>query len=179
MKNFTIIVIAVLFSLKAHSQTENINTAKYHPAKEIFETKYDRILYAKIPGNQINVFDDSVVIQSITVEIKNDTDVTLKRILINGLLHPNQFYGIPCCLSELKLLNPNPQTKRFKFWTFPKKIEITEENKNSLDVILSNRINPDEYYFELYNENASEDTNLEEFIDNATLTFFAYGGGII
>jgi hypothetical protein len=61
----------------------------------------------------------------------------------------------------LKKLNPNPQTKRFIFWLF--RIGIA---------------NPTEYYFELYNENATKRTSFEEFIENARMTFF-YAGTII
>ncbi|MDR0229918.1 MAG: hypothetical protein LBI72_12775 [Flavobacteriaceae bacterium] len=67
-----------------------------------------------------------------------------------------------CCVEELKELNPNHQTKRFAFWLF--RIGMA---------------NPTEYYFELYNKNATKETTIEEFIENAKMTFFFIGTIII
>lgn len=75
-------------------------------------------------------------------------------------------------------INPNSQVKRFSFWSFPKKIENPKDS-TSIDYILSTRINPDVYYFELKNEYADENTDLIEFIKGSKLTFFKHGGIII
>jgi hypothetical protein len=63
---------------------------------------------------------------------------------------------------ELKLLNPNYQTKRFLIWIYRKGMA-----------------NPTEWYFELQNIKANEKTNLTEFIENAELTFIKKGTIII
>ncbi len=67
-----------------------------------------------------------------------------------------------CCVEEMEKLNPNPQTKRFIFWVFR-----------------IGAANPTEYYFELYNKNATKETSIEEFIENARMTFYYKGTLII
>lgn len=62
----------------------------------------------------------------------------------------------------MEKLNPNPQTKRFIFWVFR-----------------IGAANPTEYYFELYNKNATKETSIEEFIENARMTFYYKGTLII
>lgn len=63
---------------------------------------------------------------------------------------------------ELKLLNPNPQTKRFVFWLLTPGLGNTTE-----------------CYFELYNPNATDKTPMQEFINGARLTFYHRGTIII
>ena len=67
-----------------------------------------------------------------------------------------------CCFEELEKLNPNSQTKRFKFWLF--------------NVGL---LNPTEYYIELFNKNATKETSIDEFIENSRMTFFFKGTVIL
>jgi len=66
-----------------------------------------------------------------------------------------------CCFRELEALNPNEQTKRFKFWHF------------SIGFA-----NPTEYYIEFYNASATKATTIEDFFVNAKMTFY-YRGTII
>ncbi|KFC22055.1 hypothetical protein IO89_08825 [Epilithonimonas lactis] len=68
------------------------------------------------------------------------------------------------------MLNPNPRTKRYKFWIY------NSSKNNSLMVGLAN---PSEYYFELQNENSDENTTNEDFINGAKLTFLKFGTIII
>ena len=67
-----------------------------------------------------------------------------------------------CCFESLDKLNPNPQTKRFKFW-----------------VMRIGVVNPTEYYIELYNDKATKETELYEFIENSKMSFFYKGTLII
>ena len=67
-----------------------------------------------------------------------------------------------CCLEEFENLNPNLQTKRFKFWVF--KIGIA---------------NPTEYYFEICNDSATKETSLEDFLEKSKMTFYYKGTLII
>jgi hypothetical protein len=67
-----------------------------------------------------------------------------------------------CCFEQLEKLNPNAQTKRFKFWVF--RIGVH---------------NPTEYYLELQNDKAKSATPLKEFLENSTMTFFYKGTLII
>ncbi len=67
-----------------------------------------------------------------------------------------------CCFEEMKKLNPNSKTKRFKFWVFR-----------------TNVANPTEYYIEFYNEKANRFTSIEQFIENSKMTFFYKGAVII
>ena len=155
-------------------QTENINTGKYHPAKEFFETKYEKKSYIKIPNSQIKVEKDRIVFNNVrTLAFDTDIDVKAKLILSSGLLNPYDINGSfnlrISAITELPLLNPNFKIKRYKFWIF----SIAD---NSDDIILAN---PTEYYFELQNENAEVNTTFEEFISNAKLTFLIKGGIIL
>lgn len=69
----------------------------------------------------------------------------------------------------MPLLNPDSQTKRFKFWGISPKDETAE-------VAL---MNPIEYYFEIQNESATENTSFEDLVNGATLTFLKRGGIIL
>jgi hypothetical protein len=172
---FTLSVIRVL------GQVENIESGKYHPAKEHFETQYKKQEHQKLLKSQIKIEKDKVIIDNIkSIEFSEHLDKKYKLILENGLIDPIAINGNPILIisdiDELVLLNPNPQTKRFKFWVFPKKKIV---NINSISEILSSSVNPSEYYFELQNEHANEKTTFNEFIEGAKLTFLAFGTIII
>jgi len=174
MKVLIKIIFAILFPLNVFGQTEDINAGKYHPAKEIFETKYEKKEYHKFLKSQIIIEENKVILSTTkSIEFSENSDSKTKLILMNGLLDPyeiNRSYKLRISsITELPLLNPNPQTKRFKFWIFYK------EDKNAL----VNSINPHEYYFELQNENSNEKTSFEDFVNGAKLTFLKLGGIII
>src|SRR5690606_7909924 len=119
-----------------------------------------------------------IIIEGIEIEFFESLSDVFIQILENGLFVPTEIRGNLCCLQELFQINPNPQTKRFSFWSFPKRIENPVDS-TSVDYILSTRVNPDVYYFELENTNADENTELIEFIKGAELSFFKYGGIIL
>ncbi|MFN1218950.1 hypothetical protein ACKW6Q_18435 [Chryseobacterium kwangjuense] len=181
MKNLLTILFITFFSVKGIAQTENINSGKYHSAKEHFETKYKKQEYSKYPKFQIRLENDRVIIGSVKIiEFSRDLEGKFKIILENGLLDPMKINGNPVLkisnMDELALLNPNPQTKRFKFWIFAQNKSL---EKGTLEYLLVGGANPYEYYFEIQNENADENTSFKEFVEGAKLTYLAYGGIII
>jgi len=181
MKSLYKIIFLIFIPVSVFAQTENINTGKYHPAKEVFEKKYEIQNHSKFIKSQIQIFSNKVVLDNIrSISFSEKIETMYKLIMENGLLDPHQINGSftieICCFDELKLLNPNPKTKRFKFWIFPK----NNRDLNTSEVKkLSNAINPSEYYFELQNENATEKTSYEDFISGAKLTFITFGTIII
>lgn len=174
------IILTILIPLNILGQTENINSGKYHPAKEVFESKYQKEEYSKFATTKIEIKNNKVILDKLKfIEFDEKSDTKTKLILTNGFLDPYIINGsINLKISkidELSLLNPNPQTKRFKFWIFP----IQNQNSSELEKKLANRVNPSEYYFELQNNYANENTSFEDFIKNAKLTFLIFGTIII
>ena len=179
-KIFTILSI-IIFAVKGNAQTEDIYGGKYHPAKEHFETQYKKHEYPKYSRFQIKLEMDRVIIDVVKlIEFSKDLDEKFKLIFENGLLDPMRINGNPvlkiASMDELPLLSTNPQIKRFKFWIFP---QNSNAKKDSVEYVLRGRMNPNEYYFELQNENADENTSFKEFVEGAKLTYLAYGGIII
>ncbi len=167
-------IIVFLISLNIFGQNENINSGKYHPAKEVFEKQYKRMTFQKFLPSQIKRTENKVTFNLIkSFEFSNKSSDLTKLVLTSGLLDPyeiNGSYNLQISIiDELILLNPNPQTKRFKFWIW------YSASENSL----LNVANPHEYYFELQNENADEKTKIEDFIKGAELTFLTFGTIII
>lgn len=179
-KIFTILSI-IIFAVKGNAQTENINSGKYHPAKEHFESEYKKQEYPQFLRSQIRLEKDRVVIGVVKViEFPQHLEEKFRLIFEKGLLDPMRINGNSvlkiASMDELPLLSTNPQTKRFKFWIFPQNKNI---EKDSIEYVLRGRANPDEYYFELQNENADENTSFKKFVEGAKLTYLAYGGIII
>ena len=173
MKTVIQTIFVFLIPLNIFAQIENINSGKYYPAKQIFEKEYKKTEYPKFSKSKISVEKNKVIFNKIkSIEFNENSDEKTKLILKSGFLDPyliDRSYNLKIgWIDELTLLNPNPQTKRFKFWIF------YTGNKN----LLLNSANPHEYYFELYNEDADENTTFEIFVDDAKLTFLK-GGGII
>jgi len=178
MKQIFVVLIILFSVVQINAQIENINSGKYSLAKKHFETKYEEHQYPKYLKSQIKSYKDKVVIDIAKVlEFSEDIDYRSRLILENGLLDPIRINGKPfikiSSISELSLLNPDYKTKRFSFWVYKSK-EFTKSG-NVLKDTLTNRINPDEYYFELQNENADKNTSFEKFIEGAKLTYLSFG----
>lgn len=170
---------------------QKLNEEKHRFAKEVFNSnKYKKGNHQKfgqniqLVGNNGYRFGEKII----TVSIENKSyEIFFKK----GIFNPDVIFGKEtvkksksqldsltsdqkiiynfirndslsiCCFEELEELNPNPQTKRFKFW-----------------LIQIGVINPTEYYIEFHNKKATKKTSIEEFIENAKMTFY-YQGGII
>lgn len=110
---------------------------------------------------QSGIFNPDIVFGKETIHKEQASVDTLpqsQRLICN--LTRNDSLSI-CCFEPLGLLDPNPQTKRFKFWVFRKGMA-----------------NPTEYYLELQNDKATKATPLKEFLESSTMTFY-YEGTII
>lgn len=171
---------------------QNLAHPKYRFAIEVFKSeKYQKNDYEKY-SKQVNVIENGYYNfgdKSLKVSLE---DNKYEKIFSLGIFNPdiifgeetskkskaeldtltqNQktFYNLTrndslsiCCFEELERLNPNYQTKRFKFWLF--RIGVA---------------NPTEYYIEFHNEKAVKETAIEEFIENAKMTFYYQGTLII
>ena len=186
-----IIYILIGFSC-FHCLGQTDNEVKYQFAKGVFNSKeyvkrnYDRfsgridtidsntfILGEKIlkieTGNNelrkligIGVFNaDEIFGKETTKKTKAEIDSLSQNQKVFFNLTRNDSLAI-CCFESLKKLNPNPQTKRFKFWVM--RIGVA---------------NPTEYYIELFNDKATKETELDEFIENSKMSFYYKGTLII
>lgn len=167
-----------LFISKISAQKEDIDSRKYHPAKEHFEKEYQLQNYPKFLKSQIQIDGNKVILDRLqSIVYPKDTDKNLKLIFENGLLDPMQIIRFPHLvisgIDELPLLNPNPQTKRFSIIIFRHNTPITE---NDLIDKLNGKLNPDIYFFEIQNKKADEITSFEDFIKDANLTYLGHGG---
>ncbi|OWR14137.1 hypothetical protein [Chryseobacterium sp. VAUSW3] len=174
MKTVILKIILIIIPVFIFGQAENIDSGKYYPAKEIFETKYEKEHYPKFLKSQIKTVGNKVILGEMkSLEFNDQSNEKTKIILKSGLLDPywiNGSYHLKIgWIDELTLLNPNSQTKRFKFWIF------YTGHKNPL----LNSVNPHEYYLEFYNAKATENTTFINFMENAHLTLIKYGGIIL
>ncbi|WP_430613192.1 hypothetical protein [Flavobacterium sp. JP2137] len=130
-----------------------------------FGEKYLKIELEKLEYENIfklGIFNPDIVFgKETTNKTKSEFDTLSQNQKVFYNLTRNDSLSI-CCVEELEKLNPNPRTKRFIFWLF--RIGVA---------------NPTEYYFELYNQNATKKTSIEEFIENARMTFYYQGTMII
>jgi hypothetical protein len=174
MKNIIKFIFSILIPLNVFAQAENINSAKYHPAKEVFEKKHEVRAYRKYLKSQILIYKNKVLFNDLKYfEFNEQSSETTKLILTSGLLNPYEINGSQNLtiseITELPLLNPNAQTKRFSFWIYQAKTGNP----------LTNTVNPVEYYFELQNDNANKQTSFKEFVEGSKLTFLTFGTIII
>jgi len=189
MKNLLVILLFTINLTSTFGQ--NRSEEKYRFAKEVFNSsKYKKGNYPRFQQNIQLVGENSYQFgeKNITVSIENKSyEILFKK----GIFNPDVVFGKEtikksnsqldtltqtqkiiynqvrndslsiCCFEELEKLNPNPQTKRFKFW-----------------LLRIGTVNPTEYYIEFHNKKATKETSIEEFIENAKMTFY-YQGGII
>lgn len=171
---------------------QNLADPKYRFAIEVFKSeKYRKNDYEKY-SKQVNVVGNSYYNfgdKSLKISLENSK---YEKFFSLGIFNPdiifgeetskkskaeldtltqNQivFYNLTrndslsiCCFEELEILNPNYQTKRFKFWLF--RVGV---------------VNPTEYYVEFQNEKATKGITIDEFIENAKMTFYYHGTLII
>jgi hypothetical protein len=186
-----IIYILIGFSY-FHCLGQTDNEKKYQFAKDVFNSKeyvkrnYDRF-YGRIDSIDSNTFKFGEKI--LKIETGNNE---LRKLIGIGIFNADEIFGKQttkkskaeldslsqnqkvffnlsrndslaiCCFESLEKLNPNPQTKRFKFWVM--RIGVA---------------NPTEYYIELYNDKATKETELGKFIENSKMSFYYKGTLII
>jgi len=117
---------------------------------------------ALLPIFQLGIVDPDILFGKETTQLSAAAPDTLsreQRMFYNAVR--NDSVSI-CCVEELPRLNPNAQTKRFKFW-------VTRIGMS----------NPIEYYLELHNNKATINTTLKEFIEGAFMSFYYKGTVII
>ena len=176
MKMSILTVVAILCPLNFFAQTESLNDEKYKTAKIIFEnSNRQQIQNINYKISNVKSRNNKVILNNIeTIKFKG-IDFKGLSIIEKGLLNPKEINGESkisiCCIEELLLLNPNTTTKRFKIWVFPYNERLYETLENEF---YRNK-KPSEYYFELKNENYTENMTWQDFVKNAKLTFIAFG----
>ena len=189
MKTLLISILIGLSIFNSFGQEEN--EVKYQFATEVFNSdeylkgNYDRFY------EQIKLIDSNTYQFGDKTLIVMDINPDLRKLFEKGVFNPNVIFGketIKKSQSEIKTLNqsqkilfnhnrndsitissfeqleklnPNPKTKRFKFWVW--RIGFA---------------NPTEYYIEFYNEKATKETEWNEFVENSKMSFY-YKGTII
>lgn len=111
---------------------------------------------------QTGIFNPDIIFGKETThkeQAELDTMSQNQRVFYN--LVRNDSLSI-CCFEQLERLNPNAQTKRFKFW-----------------VLRIGVANPTEYYLEFQNDKATKETTLKDFLKSAIMTFYFKGTLII
>jgi hypothetical protein len=126
-------------------------------AEELFRKEYVPKTYSSYSGNIFTLDDKNFHFGEKYLEVTYTAD-SLKKIFYLGLLYPEilgYWDGLKITdLHELKFLSMNPTVKRFKLWVF----------RNGL-------ANPQVYFIELTNKDASEITDMNTFLKGSTLTF--------
>ena len=168
------------------------NEVKYQLAKEVFNSDiYVKSNYDKFSGKIDTINSTIYQIGDKIIKVENGNP-KLRDLIEKRIFNPDVIFGkettikskeeldklskkekvlfnitrndslIICCFEQLEMLNPNPQTKRFKFWVF--RIGIA---------------NPTEYYIEIYNNKATKETEWNDFIKNSIMSFYYKGSLII
>ncbi len=131
-------------------------------AWKLFLKEYKFSSYSRYSG-KITEEDNTIYFASSTIQC--DCGVDLKPVFTEGILYP-EILGMERFkinnLEELHFLNTSSKIKRFRFWLW----------NNQL-------INPQVYFFELQNNDATEFTPIEVFLKGAKLTFLKKGWLII
>lgn len=135
--------------------------------KQFFEKNYSKQNFPK--------YDSTIVTKGDTVRYSDKyflvwTAAEFKPIFYSGIFYPTIITGPSkrdyrltiSNFEELKFLNYSPTVKRFSFWL----------NRNTL-------LNPTVCFIELTNQNATDKTDIENFIRGASLTFYKEGWIII
>ncbi|MFI1770217.1 hypothetical protein [Thalassobellus citreus] len=190
MKTIITNILIVLSFFNVFGQTDN--RAKYRFSKEVFNSKeYVKTEYDRFSGKIDSIDSNTYRFGEKILKIETGNTEFLK-LIDNGIFNPDVIFGKEttkktkakidslsqnqkvffnlsrndslaiCCFEQLEKINPNSQTKRFKFWVF--RIGVS---------------NPTEYYIELYNDKATKETELDEFIENSKMSFYYKGTLII
>jgi hypothetical protein len=163
-------------------------------ARKIFSEIHPRQKFERFKGKLLILDEDGVQYDDIDVRLEGG-NATVNSIFKQGIIYPSilpspkpfrGYKNVPDSLPssarhtllfplshkldtlivtnilELKFPDSPPSIKRFSFWLFQ-----------------TGFANPTEYFFELTNEKANANTDMQTFIDGSTLTLFVYGSVII
>jgi hypothetical protein len=186
MGRTTITLLLTICTIGTYGQN-----SKYDFAKHVFKREYKKKEFEKFNG-KVGVISENTFRYGDKVLTIYTDDKNLIQIFSNGIFHPEIIGGKQTTQSltkaqlntmssdakvfynltrndsttignveQLEKLNPNLKTKRFVFWLYNRAM-----------------INPTECYFELYNDKATKEMTIEEFIRNSKLTFY-YKGTLI
>ncbi len=179
MRYFLLFALSILlnsFASKAQKDTFIVRTdfdtqgqQEDYWAEKFFYENYKREEYQKYQG-QVQEYNKTIFGFDSTVVILLNDPKKLASLFKLGLLYPNLFITSSYAqdtlridaLEELQFLKLPPTKKRFRLWFYAKR-----------------QPNPNAYLFELTNENASTTTNLEIFLQTASLTFLKRGWRIL
>jgi len=181
----------VLFYTSTNIFGQNWDDPKYQFSKKVFENDYKKAYYERFNGN-IEIVNEETIKFGEKVLIISTENKLFRKIFEKGIFNPDSVFGEFTTkplnieqkdtlstsqivfynmfrndsltifnIEELSDLNPDYKTKRFLLWLFT-----------------NGRMNPIEYYFELYNDKAKRSTSFDEFLENAIMTFY-YKGTII
>ena len=186
----TIIVSIFLFCI-CQTQTYGQNS-KYQFAKNVFKKEYKKTEFETFNGKVEEINESTFRYGDKVLEVDSE-DSSLLIIFSKGVFHPDIiggkftikaltqsqldtmstekqfFYNLSRndsikigAVEELSRLNPDSKTRRFVFWLYQRGMA-----------------NPTECYFELYNNKATKNMTLEEFVKGSKLTFYHRGTIII
>ncbi|MFY7729597.1 MAG: hypothetical protein ACOVRN_08775 [Flavobacterium sp.] len=133
-------------------------------AWRLFQKEYKPESYKRFFGEISNLKNTFFFGKISTLTCNDSYEPGLQEIFLRGIFYPkllNKYNLNITHLEELKFLSTSPKIKRFRFW-----------------LQMDNTANPQVFFFELQNENATLGTSLKEFIKDAKLTFIK-GGWII
>jgi len=164
-----------------------------YQAGKFFEENYERHFYQRFKGTISVLSETAIKYDDKVLEIYN-TSASLMPIFKKGIFYANiitgnepatvaktkeELHSLPpdqkilyslgrtdstriSNFEELKFLHNSPEIKRFRFWLYR-----------------PGMANPQVYFIELTNEQATAQTDMTSFINGATLTFFKAGWIII
>lgn len=184
LRYFLVVLLSILlspFASKAQKDSFIIRTSFVNQgqqedywAEKFFYEKYQKEVYQKYVG-QVHKYNNTTFGFDRTVILLLNYPKKLTSLFKTGLLYPSLFIGSTYyqdtlkidALEELQFLKLPPTKKRFRLWLYP---------KGPKGMLI---LNPNVYLFELTNEHASTETNLETFLQTATLTFLKKGWRIL
>jgi hypothetical protein len=160
----------LLISMVSHAQKDSSSYAEgtegeqeYNWAKEIFNKDSGKQSFQEFKGKIVIIDKNTIKYDGKVIHVF-DTSSELLSIFKRGILYPSIILGnqpyhdtlVICCIEEVKFPKQSVKTKRFSL------------------LLADNSVNPALYFFELTNENATEETDRACFIDGAKLTVFGF-----
>lgn len=177
MRHPILIILFIFFcTFQIKAQTKDTFVVRKHFANQgelenywtekFFYENYKTEIYQKYNGKIREYNKTTFGFDSSVILLLNDRN-KLSSLFKTGLLFPRLFSNTQDtvkidALEELQFLKLPPTKKRFRLWYYGMW-----------------QTNPNVYVFELTNERTTGNTDLETFLQNATLTFFKRGWRIL